>query len=172
MPDTSNVESLEAFKELSLILPTPVNNSSHDRNDTLSLNTFWLRTTPSTFRILTGALHELHASNRLPEPDEDVAATALQAALHRQENTRTAVDQPADWCGVGAILGSGGHGIAAQRTVFARSGTGNAFERTRQVRASLDIAGRTDGGEEVRRQMEREVSSFWARELDACVQRE
>jgi hypothetical protein len=172
MLDTSNVESLEAFKELSLILPTPVNNSSHDRNDTLSLNTFWLRTTPSTFRILTDALHELHASNRLPDPDEDVAAMALQAALHRQGNTRTVVDQPADWYGVGAILGSEGDGTAAQRAIFARPGMGNSFEHTRQERALLDIAGRTGGGEQARRQMEREVSSFWTRELDARVQRE
>lgn len=100
-PDASNIDSFEAFKELSLIRPAPVApvapvNTSQDENDTLNLNTFWLRTTPSTLRILTEALHELHASTELCRSDEDVAASALQEVLDRPENARAVAYQPSE----------------------------------------------------------------------------
>jgi len=159
MPDAANIEILEAFKDLSLILPAPV-------NDTLSLGTFWLRTAPSTLRILTDALHELHASNKLPDHGEDVAATALQRVLDRQGNTRNVVWQKAEWYGADITTGSVIAG-KTEKTLFARLGMGNAFERLGQVKALVELARRTEGEEEVRREMGREVDEFWDGELAA-----
>ena len=133
-------------------------NTSHDNTNALSLSTFWLRTAPSTLRILTDALHELHAFSELPRRDEDVAATALQVVLGREGKKRGVVWQPAEWYGVSAASGSGGDETAG-RAVFARPGMENVFERIGQVRALVELARRSEG-DEMRREMEKESASF------------
>lgn len=53
------------------------------------------------------------------------------------------------------------------RALLAHPEIANAFERARQVRVLLDIARCNSDWEEMRSEMEREVSSFWARGLAA-----
>lgn len=61
-------------------------------------------------------------------------------------------------------------GMACGNGVCGQAGMGNSVVREKRARALLELAGRDEYGGDVKREMERDVNGFWARELGAQEQ--
>lgn len=154
----NNTDALEAFKDLSFILPHPASET-----EILSLSVFWVRVSATALTLLTSAIHSLNTDVTSPN-GQDVVMVAMLKVLEGEGGRERVVYQPGEW-----------YGLSPQtkeweergRAVFWQPGAGSAFEELRELEGMVAEIRTKRKDETDVSSLEKEVVEWWDTTLEA-----